>query len=234
MEQLLKMKFITFILVLFSLTSTAQTCCIYVQGKPARLKDRTLKYRNTRITYFGNSITAGSFVSAANRWTTVLTGLLNAREDNRGVGGMSMQHTVYSDFIDILSTVPVKADSLSLLVISFGINDVNAVVNDVAVFSAAGFQTSYDSALTYITTVKQWATRDILLIAPNYINLGSQYDATLQQYIGIVASTAATWGTQYVSPFPAFDGHPELLLDGVHPGTAGHLLLANTIYNALQ
>lgn len=58
-------------------------------------------------------------------------------------------------------------------------------------------------------------------------------EANLQHYLSMIKQVAQEKGLPVIDLHAALDGHPELLLDGVHPNKGGAEMIARTVHQAL-
>ncbi len=202
--------------------------------------------------YFGDSITQGLYGTPP--WTTVLSAYLNATEINLGEQGTTMQHRVpYNelasfDMVSRIGEIPVYYASVyGIMVISYAMND--APIS--AVFPNYSPQHFTDDARTVIQAAKAngWPANRILIQSLSYMTdaafaffenvLGPPpaTRSTFTAYIAAARNAAQIEGTLFydtytpMSELPYADGY--ISLDGVHPLTTGHRVIANNLYKYL-
>jgi lysophospholipase L1-like esterase len=205
-------------------------------------------FKGKTIVFIGNSITEGKGTSdEVHRWTTLVSGILGASENNMGVSGQVLQNGVSCSLHPVFdqTTTPAYSASKGALVISLGVND--AGTNN-GVLNAADFKDAYLSYIDYAVNVKKWPRSKIFLLTPHYI---TGYDAflgacgvsapgdekRLKQYVAEVKNVAATKGVNVIDINDAMKNHsdPASLLgaDKIHPNNAGHAFIADYITKQL-
>lgn len=213
-----------------------------------------INYFNKTITFFGNSITAGTGASiAAKRWTSLVTTNLGAVEDNRGISGTVLQKGTpinptggSPNMIDNVTTIPIKDTTKCLLVISYGVNDMGWTTGD---YTPANFKLAYDSVLKYAINTKKWNRQNILILGTGYVDqtgynlygaLSGNVTPTVARHLSYNAAikeTAEKWGVLYTEFYTPMSNNGDSSLlgtDGLHPNDNGHAFMANLVLQYLS
>ncbi len=160
---------------------------------------------------------------------------------NRGIGGNTVDDLKSRWYEDVLSQ---KIDYLS---IKIGINDLNQSLNqkEKEYLKPAGFKKIYDTLLDI--TVKEKPNCEILLITPFFMSLdnieGSYRNKVrniLPEYVNIVKDLSEKYNTKLLNMQEIFEEqlkyqHPDIYcIEPVHPNSAGHFLIAESVYKKLS
>lgn len=205
------------------------------------------------IIFFGDSYTAGSGASTtAQRWTSLLSKYFGAVEDNRGIGGTTLENRYPVDWLgqspnmlNNRTTIPAKTNVKKILVIAYGLNDLGANAGQ---YTTTNFKLDYDTILDYAINTKKWPSTNILILPPYYINAAGY--ASYAVYNGVAAPTRAQhlqwvqavqdvsqkWSTLYFNLFNDQLRNDTTLMtvDGIHTNDAGHEFIAKDVYNYLS
>ncbi len=204
-----------------------------------------------KLLFVGDSITdcnrarrigEGSPGSLGDGYVNLLDALLQTRHPelrirtvNMGVSGDSTRELLERWQTDVLDLAP---DRLVLLV---GVNDCARALHRPFLKEAQVGEAEFEENLETLVRMTRDRVKSILLVTPYFLELRKD-DAlrtTVDRFGAIEKKTAARSGLPCVDAQAAFDallGHLstyELSNDRVHPGTAGHFALAETIYGAL-
>lgn len=200
----------------------------------------------------GDSYSAGSGASSLNlRWTSQLCSWMGATEYNMSIGGTTLEKRSPVDwinptnFIDRLATVPVKSAKIKLLIISYGLNDMGYTG---ANYNPTNFKIDFDSALHYLTTVKKYSAKNILILPPYWVGqasynlyasmsgLAAPTVARHLDFVNAASETALKWGTLYYDIFHAQLANDTTLISGdnIHPTDSGHLFIARSVADYLN
>ena len=158
---------------------------------------------------------------------------------NRGISGdtvFDLRSRWHDDVFEI------KPDWLS---IKIGINDLNRTLEGGADLPAETFEEIYDSLLSQ--TAKRFPKCNLLLIDPFFMSRDRVNDSyrtrvlrTLPDYVDVVHRLSRKYKTRLVKTHDLFQEqlkHHKLerfSTEPVHPNSAGHLLIAETIYKTLS
>lgn len=158
---------------------------------------------------------------------------------NHGIGGNTVEnlHSRWSDEV-----LEIKPDWLS---IKIGINDLNQTLSGQADLPPEKFEEHYEFILS--KTVKRFPKCNLLLIDPFFMSRDKLKDSyrsrvlsTLSDYIEVVHRMSQKYKTRLVKTQDLFQEqlkyHPLSTFghEPVHPNSAGHLLIAEAVYNALS
>lgn len=206
------------------------------------------------LVFSGNSITVGyPLADESDRYTSVLTAMLGGTEINYGISSSTLEKRSPVDpiccgtnLLDRLSEIPTYTSSYSLLCFMYGMNDWGYNGTN---YNPTNYVTDYTAAIENALS-KGWPPGRILILSPTY-----PLDAAFAFYNGINGSNAAptrsvmlafveaaesvatATGVRYLDLYqPMAANTPSGLVsaDGVHPNEAGHLFIAQTIYNYLM
>lgn len=157
---------------------------------------------------------------------------------NRGIGGDTVAN-LRSRWTD--DALALKPDWLSLKI---GINDLNQTLCQGGSLTPEKFEENYDYLLAQ--TTKRLPNCKLLLIEPFFMSrdsLKESYRArvlrTIPDYIDVVRRMSRTYKTRLVKTHDLFQAqlkhHPLSVFSSepVHPNSAGHLLIAEAVYEAL-
>lgn len=199
-------------------------------GAPLRLQDYTLPIR---IACVGDSITEGMSASnGAATYPAVLGRLLGSPfvVANFGVSSTTMLKAGNLPYWNTTALRQVAAFAPDVVVVMLGTNDSKArnwAFKDQFARDAAAM-VQYFRALP--SRPRIW----LCLPPPAYSNIlyiqGPVIDAEI---VPLLRETAVTSGTGVIDVHAALLGHPELLLDGVHPNDRGYELVAAAVYRSL-
>jgi len=158
---------------------------------------------------------------------------------NRGISGdtvFDLRSRWHDDVFEI------KPDWLS---IKIGINDLNQTLEGNTDLPADKFEEIYDSLLAQ--TVKRFPKCNLLLMDPFFMSRDRVKDSyrtrvlrTLPDYVDVVHRLSRKYKTRLVKTHDLFQEqlkHHKLerfSTEPVHPNSAGHLLIAETIYKTLS
>jgi lysophospholipase L1-like esterase len=158
---------------------------------------------------------------------------------NRGISGDTVAN-LRSRWSD--DALALKPDWLSLKI---GINDLNQTLSGQADLPPEKFEENYDYILAQ--TVKRLPNCKLLLLEPFFMSrdsLKESYRArvlrTIPGYIDVVRRMSQKYKTRLVKTHDLFQAqlkhHPLSVFshEPVHPNSAGHLLMAEAVYNALS
>lgn len=196
------------------------------------------------IVIFGDSYAYGVGATGGKDYFTLLCSYLNAVGDNHAVSGTSLEKRsplnflIGPNFIDNLSTVPLKTNKKKLLIIAYGLNDVGQNGTN---YNPANFKTDYDSALNYIINTKMWPAKNILLIPPYYIGSKGYAAYAIKsgnpaptaarhlQFVDTTMAVANKWGTLYFNIYDDQLRNDTTLIstaDSIHATDSGYLYIA--------
>ncbi len=158
---------------------------------------------------------------------------------NRGIGGNNIDDLRSRWHDDVFEIEP---DWLS---VKIGINDLNQTLNSNSDLPAEKFEEIYDSLLAQ--TVERFPNCQLLLIDPFFMSRDQTEDSyrarvlqVLPGYIDAVHRLSQKYETRLVETHDLFQEqlkHHKLEVfstEPVHPNSAGHLLMAEAVYNALS
>jgi len=198
------------------------------------------------VTFFGDSYTAGfGPTTALERWTTQFCQFFGAIENNLGVSGTTLEKRSPQDWsgstpnmVDNVASIPTKTASGGLLVFAYGLNDVGYNGGQ---YNTTNYITDYTTVIN-AAIAKGWDVKQILLIAPYYINSTGYANYTTQNgtvpdatrhlaFVDATATVASTFGTLYLDIYrkQLLNDITLLIADGIHANTAGHLYIANEV-----
>ena len=159
---------------------------------------------------------------------------------NRGIGGDSIDQLRSRWYEDVLSQKP---DTLS---VKIGINDLHKhLLNpDYKFLTLDEFRSIYTELLQ--VTRQTLPECNLLLISPFYISRDNIKDSqrkkildTLPPYIAAVEEVSRQFNTDFINLHELFQRqldyqHPDTYcIEPVHPNSAGHLLIAEAVYQVL-
>lgn len=161
---------------------------------------------------------------------------LPIRVVNMGVSGNTVRDLKARWQSDVLDLTP------DWLVIMIGINDVWRQYNSPTIPEMQVGLQEYEETLADLVLRAQNATKGVMLLSPFFIEFrrDDPMRHTVDQYGQAVHRIACQPGCQYVDMQAPFDellqykNSAELSWDRVHPNLTGHLLIANTIMDALE
>lgn len=210
-----------------------------------------------RIVAFGDSTTASrqgvvvycDLLAAAFRQAGAATMIFNA-----GVGGHNTDHALERFQADVLDNRP------DIAIIQFGINDAAwDVRNDPPPTGPRVAIDRYERNLRHFVDALKQQGAHVVLLTPNpmrwtpkmleicgrppyEVDNPDGFNKFVRQYAAIPRQVAAETGATLVDVFAAFEASPtqggpaveELLLDGQHPNSAGHRLVAQLLLDAVR
>lgn len=213
----------------------------------------TISFTGKRMTFIGNSITAGfSATDTFHRWTNLFVASKGGYSNNLGISGQVMQYNPLcgSTTFD-KTTIPTFTASDAILVISLGINDMgyNITSANLPKFDVNAFELKYNEVIQYAINTKSWPSYRIILITPYWINSTgySSYVGTCNctipsttarhdSYAQKVIDIAHNNNCKVVDVYSAMRDSPLnstfLSGDGLHPNNIGHAFIANVITNS--
>jgi lysophospholipase L1-like esterase len=208
---------------------------------------------SSTILFIGDSITdCGRFEPQyrplGNGYVRMFADMLTIREPqkhlrviNRGIGGNAIEDLRSRWHDDVIWHAP------EWLSVKIGINDVNHWLCGVKpeLRSPKAFGEIYDQVLAL--TRKKLPSAKMLLIEPFFMSHDRDPDsyrakvlAALDDYIAVVHKMRAKYDTRLVRTHEIFQrqldhNHPQAFGDEpVHPNATGHLLIAESVWEALQ
>lgn len=190
------------------------------------------------VWFFGDSITAGVGASSNSlRWSTLLSGIKNWTEVNKGVSGatlMSVSPPITGNMYDRANTdIPTKRANDKYLFISY-------LINDAAQNSITYTTTLLNTQLTSIINTaksRDWDNTNIIINSafPSILTtwVGNS-QAEQDRYLALIAqaqTTANANGVVYVNPFTAYSNvvYFEAATHPLHPQDTGHKKISDFI-----
>ncbi len=192
--------------------------------------NQTIVYRNLsswadfshrKVPAIGDSITFGANASpiATAAWFPIFCNTNGYAINNLGISGQYLVNDgTHTPFFDS-STIPTFDDSQGALLFNLGINDARASISTVT------YQTTLDAAIATAIS-KGWPPNRILIGALWWINID------ISGYVAACLAVAQKYHTMYAD-FKALiaaacnPATQYIDVDGVHPTTAGHTVIAN-------
>lgn len=232
------MKKILLILVL-TLTMTfifvSRTQSIY-----ALKVDDSTDHSSEKITFLGDSLTAGVALSEQDRWTYLVASELGFEDYlNMGISGSRVTQTDgrSDSFEERVSSVPLDSD---YVVIMGGWNDWG---NDVLI---ADFQSALQSTIDYLRTALPNATIIVMTYIDNGNVTANTETKTISDFYDVVKTVAddridagsdVTGKVQFLDMYSIGDITAEEVdtytLDGLHPNAIGSRIIANMLISFL-
>jgi len=162
---------------------------------------------------------------------------LNTLVLNTGIGGDTVRHLKKRWQRDVLD---LKPDWLSIMI---GINDVWRQFDTPEEIEPFVTLEEYEATLRELLDAVQPGLKGVILMTPYYMS--GQEDpmrSRMDRYGAVVKRLAGDYGAELVDTQAAFDrmGHYRIQSslsngwDHVHPNTAGHMLIARGLLNALD
>jgi lysophospholipase L1-like esterase len=203
-----------------------------------------------KLVFIGDSITdcgrarpAGEGRDAlGNGYVSLVAALLTAvcperriRVVNMGISGNTVRHLKARWETDVLELRP---DWLSIMI---GINDVWRQFDQPLLPHTHVYIEEYEATLRALVAETRPTLKGLVLMTPFYIEPGRDdaMRATMDRYGAVVRRAAAEHDAVFVDTQAAFDAvlrhlYPAVLAgDRVHPGAAGHMVLARAFLNAV-
>ncbi len=219
--------------------------------EPAPSKGTMKIQPNSRLLMIGDSITdvdrarpigEGNADALGKGYVSFIDGIINAvrpemriRITNMGTGGHTVRDLAARWQNDVIN---LKPDWVSVMI---GINDVWRQFDRPLLKEAAVLPEEYESALDGLMKQTRPLVKGLVMITPYYIepNKADPMRAQMDRYGQIVKKLAEKHGAIFVDTQAAFDNvmktiYPaELAWDRVHPGRAGHILIAMAFLKAV-
>ncbi len=206
--------------------------------------------KNTKLVMIGDSITdagrtpAGEgFNAIGNGYVAQIDALLNTLYPdlsihiiNKGTSGNTVRDLKARWQADVLD---LKPDWVSLMI---GINDVWRQFDEPLIPETHVYLEEYESTLRELVQQTKPLVKGLVLMTPYYIesNTADAMRAQMDIYGATMKTIATEYATLFVDTQAAFDKILQyrysgtLAPDRVHPGQAGHMVIARAFLNALD
>lgn len=191
--------------------------------------------------HFGDSITAGAFVSSTQRWAYLVAQAKGRSEANYGANGTTMQvngtTAAFISFYNGPSGIPIKRVQDKALFIAYGYNDVYYQLLATGP-SVASFQANLETVIAFAKNSRGWSTGNIYIVTGYYENaqswtgIGSGVGLPTYNLYRTAAQTACTnAGATWIDPYTATGDSDfnETVDPKIHPNAGGHTKIANYI-----
>ena len=170
---------------------------------------------NTNV-FLGDSLIEGALpLDASTRWTTVYSTAVGKVQDNRGIGGTTMQSGVGGRTTFDINNVPVYDSAThNLIFIAYGVND--------SVFggTSSAYGTATSTAVDGIIA-KGWPSQSIVLVWSWYSGGSDATHSTWRNVLHNVAVVKSTLYLDFSAPIIADPNKASYNADGIHPNVAG-------------
>lgn len=207
--------------------------------------------KRLRIVAIGDSITDCGRVrpigtprdGLGNGYVNLFNALLAARRPalqidmrNMGISGNTTRHLRQRWQSDVMELEP---DWLTVLI---GINDVWRQIDAPFALEPHVLIDEYEDNLNWMLETTLPILKGCVLMAPYYLepNRDDRMRVKMTEYGAVMRRLAEKHGTLFVDTQAAFDRYLEhhytvtLSSDRVHPGTAGHMIIAEALWEAME
>lgn len=175
----------------------------------------------------GDSLTRGTEYTI-DLWSMLGT---NYTVGDFGIGGATVDADSGSGYINETAFQVAKDFQPDIVIIMLGTNDANPHLNE----TAASFIADYTTLVTAFQGLDSKPQIWVVEPPPIHKNPGNLSEAILtQKIIPSIQQVAEEMGLSVIDVHTPLLGHADYFIDGVHPKVEGAIVIAETIYAALE
>ena len=207
----------------------SKSAMLTVKTKPGSLG--VIRFPTKKITEYlaeGDSITEGKQVAEPYRWVSLVGNYLRKSNASVKVTNSGVNASLAGGVLDRLPE-SLHRYSPDLVTVAVGTNDMTGASRDIGNMSMTEYR---NNLLKIISLVRSDSKRNVVLLNIYYFGCCDEKRLVWNK---LLRDFANEHGILLVDVEKAMENNgKDALVAGLHPNTAGHAVIANTVINALQ